>query len=165
MQAQLTKPDVDTWRIEGFNLLLSGDLVRGIQRTGTENTFSTKELKKTAPPDFESDLKYDLNYKYLLVNRVVEYKKPQVVSTTSFVPGGVRLEAFLFDLSSGKILCAIPYQALSSDKISYSYKEGSGNQTQIERAQSFAESSIFSNARKELQRQLENVVNAKVDLD
>jgi len=66
-------------------------------------------------PGFEAGLAR----RYLLVYRAARYDKPQVIDSSSFIPGAIDLEVFLVDFQSNKILTSFRASAQTSKEAKY----------------------------------------------
>jgi len=163
MSQSLKDPDSEINRTTDFDLILNSGLIHALQHTGPKNPMSESVLKKRAYKNYDAEMKHYLDYDYVLVNRVSDYQRAQIVDGSSFLPGYVKLDAFLFDLKSAELLCSFAYEGKSADTVSYSYKTNESNQ--LERAEAFANSSIFESARAELKTQIKNVLQTDVEFD
>jgi len=129
-----------------FDLLLSGDLLNAIRWTGPRNPLSSSVLGNRGA-DMEKSLKSALDYRYLVINRVTDLKKPQPVNETTYTPGRVTVNVFVVDLRTSEVLCSFKVRAESAASTSYTYKKG---ESQAQRLADFANSTMWDDARKKV---------------
>jgi hypothetical protein len=125
---------------------LSRDLLNGIQWTGPKNPLSPSVLNNRGS-NMEKSLKAGLDYRYLVVNRVVDLKNPIAVNEQTYTPGRATLDVFVINLANNETICGFSLQAQSAAETSYYYKKGESKQ---ERLESFAYSTMWEDARQKL---------------
>src|SRR5262249_50700553 len=132
MYDQLQDPDIESQDHNRLDLLLSGNLLRGIQWTGPKNPMADEILDRRATADLEQSLKQALGIRYLIVLRPATFVKPVAVNESNYKPGMADIEGFIVDMEGNKIVGTVRFTANSSDRVEYSYKEGQDRQRQLE---------------------------------
>ena len=143
-----------------FDLLLSGDLLNALRWTGPQNPLSSSVLGNRGD-DIEKSLKSALDYRYLVVNRVADLKKPEAINETTYAPGRVTLNVFVVDLANSEVLCRFGLRAESAARTSYTYKKG---ESQAQRLADFANSTMWEDARKKLIAKLKEMGVGEIEL-
>jgi len=161
MYDQLLDPDIQSQDHRRLDLLLSGDLLRAIQWTGPKNPMSASALDQGAG-DMEQDLKKAVAFRYLVVLRPANFVAPVAVDENTYKPGIADVEGFVVDMDSNKVAGSFRFSAQSESRVEYAYKKG---QSQEQRLEDFAHSSLYSDARHKLQPLLERTTGGRFVLD
>jgi hypothetical protein len=106
-------------------------------------------------------LKSALDYRYLVVNRVLDLKNPTAVNEKTYTPGRVTIDVFVINLANNQTVCSFSLQAQSAAETSYSYKSGESKQEKLE---DFAHSSMWEDARQKLIAGLKKVAGGDVQI-
>lgn len=148
MVEQLADPDILLRSPEEVDLLLSGDLLTCMRWTGPKNPMA-ESVRRQSAANLCSSAEFDriLAYSYLVVLRVVNYRKPEVLTLKTYIEGTVELEGFLVDLRSDKIVASFHVKAQSDPKVDYQVM---GKEDPVRKAEGFAYSTLWVNARKKV---------------
>jgi len=157
MSDQLLDPDSKPQ----FDIGFSKNLINGLQWTGSKSPLSSSAMSNPGD-DMEKELKAALGYNYLVVNRVTDLKNPVAVDEKTFVPGHASIDAFIVNLSNNEVMCSFSFQAESAGTTSYYYKPG---ESQKERLEEFAHSTMWEDARKKLVDGLKKSAGADIQLN
>jgi hypothetical protein len=132
-----------------FDLLLEGDLWQSLRWMNPESSINKSE--RTGPV-LRQTLERGLAYKYVAINSVLQHEPPVAADEKSFYSGSISLHCYFMTISPPRIIGSFEYRAATSRMVRYAYKPGEDSQK--ERQDSFAASSLWENARKELIRLL-----------
>lgn len=100
--------------------------------------------------------------RYLVVHRIDETNLPKAVSEDTFVAGVVRIDGFVVDLESLEIVASYSVDAVPDKQVDYYVKE---NESKLDRLETFARSSLWSNARKQVESNLREHTGGTVKFD
>lgn len=156
MAEQLKDPDAKP----EFDLLLSEKLGSALQWTGPQNPMADSALGARGT-DLAQELKNALELRYLGVVRIVNFNKPFVLEDR-FMGGELTAEVFIIDLSSNNIIPIGPITAKPAENVSFTYKKNESREAAAER---FIHSAVYSAARDEVKKLLEQHAGAKVTFD
>jgi hypothetical protein len=162
MEPQLKDPDVRLDRATALDLNVSGGLLRGMQWTGPKNPMAERVLNTRAEASLRAQLEEAVATRYLLVNRAVSYTPPKALDEKTFTKAEADVEAFLYELQSGELLCSFRFSAVSEDSVHYEYKESDDPKDRLE---SFAYSTLWVHARKEEARLLTELTKGTFAFD
>jgi hypothetical protein len=156
MFEQLLDPDAKPQ----FEMNLNRDLLFAIQWTGPKNPLSPSALNNSGS-NMEKNLKAALDYRYLVVSRVLDLKESTAVNEHTYTPGRVTLDVFVVNLANNQTVCSFSLQAQSAAETSYYYKKDESKQ---ERLEAFAHSSMWQDARQKLIAGLKKVASADIQI-
>jgi hypothetical protein len=162
MYDQLVNPDIKSDGNNRLDLILSGKLLTPMQWTGPKNPMSSEALDKKSVPDMEASLNKSLTTRYLVVVRPVQFVAPVATSEDGFQAGFADLEAFVVDLQNNNIAASGRFLARSSAKVEFMFKKGEDKKSRLE---SFAYSSLFTDARQKLGALLPQITGGQFVLD
>jgi hypothetical protein len=178
MFEQLLDPDA----VPEMDLLLSNDLLLAIQWTGSKSPLSPSVLDDSGT-DMETSLKAALEYRYLVINRVVKLIEPEVLDEKNYFQGQVIIETFVADMANNKTLCSFATSANSPSDLTNipistttSYTKRGKIRFRTERVAKYAEpeavqlkkaasSIMWEEARRNMMTTLGNHTNADIELE
>jgi hypothetical protein len=134
-----------------YDLIISGPLLDCLLWTGPKNPMASSALSASAGKDFTRQFEDALDCRYLVIYRTLDHKPPVVLSEKNYQAGTLTLEVFLADMESKEVLSAFRVSARSAPVIEYTFKEG---EDRIRAAEGWAQSSLTTDARKQLAQAL-----------
>jgi hypothetical protein len=135
-----------------YDLILSSDLKYGIGYTKVPSTLSESVLKQRAK-NWGARLQEPLGrFQYVVITRPVKHVPAEAISETAYKAGSLDLEWFLAELKSAELKASGRFQVLKDEKVEYSFRKGEDDKK--ERLAGFANSTIYTAARKKLVEQL-----------
>lgn len=157
MFEQLNDPEIKNLP---FDLLLSDNLLVSLNWTSDERK---DDDSKGGDADFmRSTMAAGRQLRYLVVHRVVKLTLPEAVGPQEFTPGSVTLEGFVVDLKDEKVVATYVVTAETPANVKFVYKEGDSPN---DRLQAFAKSEVFTDARSQIAKKLEQVTGGDVRID
>lgn len=157
MFEQVTDPEVINLP---FDVLLSDNLLVSLNWTSDER--KDDDYSGGDPEFMRRTLEAGRTLRYLVVHRVLDLTLPEAVGPQSFKPGTVTLEGYVVDLEDEQIVATYVLTAKTPANVRFVYKEGDSPE---ERLQAFAKSEVFTDARRQIAKKLEQVTGGTVQIN
>ncbi|MBL8889147.1 MAG: hypothetical protein JNL67_04165 [Planctomycetaceae bacterium] len=114
----------------------------------TTSLYWSKEQPQDGDVEFmQRVLRQGSGARYLVIHRIDETNLPMAVSEETFVAGAVRVDGFVVDLESLEIVASYTLEVLPDEQVEYYVKE---NESARDRLETFARSSLWSKARRQV---------------
>jgi hypothetical protein len=160
MAEHLTDPDAKL-QPERFELHGGWHLRDALLWTGPKNPMAESALRASGT-GLREDLEKALATNYLVVIRTVRYDRPVAIDTRRYRGGNLDLEGFVFDLRNDNPLGSFRISARPNNLVDYVYRKG---EDQMQQAENFIHSTMWSNARKEAVQALSQVTGGVFNFD
>lgn len=157
MIEQLTDPEAKNLP---FDVMLSDNLLVSLNWTSDER--KDDDYRGADAEFMKRTLEAGRSLRYLVVHRVLDIKLPEAVGPEEFTAGSVTLEGFVVDLKDEKIVANYVVTAKTPANVEFVFKEGESREARL---QAFAKSEIFTDARRQIAKKLEQVTGGTVRID
>lgn len=157
MIGQLTDPETKNLP---FDVMLSDNLLVSLNWTSDER--KDDDYRGADAEFMKRTLEAGRSLRYFVVHRVLDIKLPEAIGPEEFTAGSVTLEGFVVDLKNEKIVANYVVTAKTPAQVEFVYKEGDSREARL---QAFAKSEVFTDARRQIAKKLEQVTGGTVSID